>query len=83
MFLNTSEVSQIVLSMLWLVWSCPKRHLSVRMSKGTLVVQKVLGGCFASSEIVSYPDGSGCRGRGVAALSLENSRVHFECVPKF
>ena len=38
MFQNTPEVSQMVFSVLqkpvWLIWSCPKNYLSVRMSQG-------------------------------------------------
>ena len=39
-------------------WSYPKNYSSVRMSQGNLVVTKVLGGFFVSSESVSYPHGS-------------------------
>ena len=46
----------------------------------TLVVLKVLGGFFVSSEAVSDLDGSG---HGVAVLSIEDSRGRVVSVPKF
>ena len=55
------------------------------MSRGTLVVPKVLGGFFVSFESVSYPYGSGRKFENieVALLSLENFRGRYVFIPKF
>ena len=51
--------------------------------RGTLVVTKVLGGFFVSSESVSYPCvRSKVRGHEVALLSLESYKAHFVFIPK-
>ena len=51
MFLNTSEVSQMVLFVLW-----RKTIYLFECLRGTLAISKVLGGFLVSSETVSYPD---------------------------
>ena len=62
-FANTPEVPQMVFTMcqkpVWLIWSCPKNSLLFGCLRGTLVVTKVLGAFFVSSESVSYLYGSG------------------------
>ena len=53
--------------------------------RGTLIVTKVLGGFFVSSESVSYPGlcvRSKVRGHEVALLSLESYRAYFVFIPK-
>ena len=52
MFPNTSEVSQMVLFVLW-----RKPIYLFECLRGTLAISKVLGSFFVSSETVSYPDG--------------------------
>ena len=52
MFPNTSEVSQMVLFVLWRKTIYPFECL-----RGTLAISKVLGSFLVSSETVSYPDG--------------------------
>ena len=60
MFPNTPELSQMVFSMpAWLIWSCPKTIYLLGCLRGTLVVTKVLGGFFISTESVGYHYGSG------------------------
>lgn len=49
----------------------------------SLVVSKVLGGFFISSDTVSYPDGFGQERGVVAVLLLENSRGRLVSEPKF
>ena len=45
LFPITSEMSQMIFSRLWLIWSCLSTYLSLRMSyRGTLDVSKILGG---------------------------------------
>ena len=51
-FPNTSEVSQMVLFVLW-----RKTIYLFECLGGTLAISKVLGGFLVSSETVSYPDG--------------------------
>ena len=52
MFPNTSEVSQMVLFVLW-----RKPIYLFECLRGTLAISKVLGSFLVSSETVSYPDG--------------------------
>ena len=52
MFLNTSEVSQMGLFVLW-----RKTIYLFECLRGTLAISNVLGGFLVSSETVSYPDG--------------------------
>ena len=52
MFPKTSEVSQMVLFVLW-----RKTIYLFECVRGTLAISKVLGGFLVSSETVSYPDG--------------------------
>ena len=63
MFPNTPEVFQMVfsLSLACLVnLELPLKTIDLfRYLRGTLVVTKILGGFFVSSESVSYPYGSG------------------------
>ena len=59
MFPNTPEVSQMVFSLLqkpvWLIWSCHKKYIHLfGCFRGTLIVTKVLGDFFVSSESVSF-----------------------------
>ena len=52
MFPNTPEVSQMVFSVLqkpvWLIWSCPKNYLYVRMRQGELCLSRKFQLAFSS-----------------------------------
>ena len=56
------NVSQMVFSVLWrpvwLIWSCLQIIYLFGCLGETLIVSKVLGSFFVSSETASYPDGS-------------------------
>ena len=85
MFPTTSEMSKIVFSWLWkpvwITWSrtALKTIYLFGCLRGSLVISKVLGGFFVSSETARYPDGSSRRIEGIehAVLSSENSKGRF------
>ena len=87
MFPNTPEMSQMVFSVLqkpvWLIWSCPKNYLYVRMSQRNLGRPESFRWLFGLIQKCQLPlwVRSKARGHEVALLSLQNHRGRFVFIP--
>ena len=85
---NVSKYAKMVFSMLqkpvWLIWSCPKNYLSVRMSQRNFVRHESFRWLFRFIRKCQLPlcVWSKVRRHEVALLSSENYRGRFVFIPK-
>ena len=88
MFPNTPDMSQIVFSVfqkpVWVIWSCSKNYLSVRMCQGNFGCHESLRWLFRLMRKCQLPlwARSKVLGHEVALLSLENYRGRFVFILK-